>query len=101
MGLGCGACGSGRARPFLPAEVRGGAGFYMLALYPTCTERYSGELNGGAVHVVAPGTPNEKLFKWGTYDEAVAYATSVNSVQIDNVLLTNLCRQAVEELYAA
>jgi hypothetical protein len=79
-----------------------GSGFYGLASYAECTERYpaDGPLAGGAAIVVAPGTGNERLFQWGQVDEAVTYATSINVTQLDNVPLISMCKQAVEELYA-
>lgn len=97
---GCG-CGGPRMRVLMPAMARSTPGMYMLANYDTCTQTYRGDHAGDAVHVVATGTPNERLFLWEQDTEAVAYATSLGLNQIDNVPVSSLCQRAVEDLYAA
>jgi len=71
----------------------------MLAGYSDCTTGYRGPLAGGAVHVVATGTPNERLFKWEDWQATEAYANSLGLTQIDNVPVVNICQQAIDDLY--
>lgn len=95
MACGCGA----KARPIMQAVARSTPNMYMLAGYADCTETYQGPRSGTAIFVVAPATPNEKLFAWEDYDAAVEYATGLGISQIDNVVTTSLCQQAVESVY--
>lgn len=97
--MGCG-CGGKTPPPMMPAISQGGRDMYMLGAFPTCTENYHGPYDGSAVFVVAPATPNEKLFRWVDYVPATAYAESLGLSQIDNVPVSALCQQAVEALYA-
>lgn len=101
---GCGACGSSwkQPKPLMPAYSRGGmAGLYGLGGYPDCTTFYRGDRAGEAVFVVAPVSPNERLFKWSDYEAATAYAESIGLTQIDSVPVTSMCQQAIDDLYAA
>ena len=102
----CGSCWQPRG----PRAVYGGSepvvdrnGMMALRDYPDCTEPYNDLAHRSeTVYVVAWGTEHERLFKAVNSHRAAAYASSFNPrYRIDPALTTQLCRQAVLDLYAA
>lgn len=103
--MACSKCG-GRGPttpPIVTAAIRARAvnDAYRLASYPDCTDLYRGPWEGESTYVVARGTAEERLFRRGQgLPEASAYARATKTV-LENLPNTQLCRQAVIDVFGS
>ncbi len=74
---------------------------YELQAYPGCFEPYNGTSRADTVFIIGYGTENEELFRKVNNRKAVGKARSFKPMlSFFQAPVTQICSQAIEELYS-